>query len=86
MLIPEIEVAPRIDIDIREFAIEIEGDYLNIQRFFGELQNYKLLYSIKEIKYANVFTGYQFQCRHEFKTRWSTGLCDIKIASTKEMR
>ena len=52
MLIPEIEVAPRIDIDIREFAIEIEGDYLNIQRFFGELQNHKLLYSIKEIKYA----------------------------------
>lgn len=52
LILPEIEVTSKIDFDIREFALDLKGDYLDVQRFFSELQNFKLLYSIKEIKYG----------------------------------
>ena len=48
----EISVMPKIEIDISDFALEVKGKYLNIQRFMGELQGHKLLYSIKEVKYG----------------------------------
>ena len=53
----EISVMPKIEIDISDFALEVKGKYLNIQRFMGELQGHKLLYSIKEVKYGMAAQG-----------------------------
>ena len=50
--IPELEVPNKINFETKEFSLDIQGDYIDIQRFLGEMQLYKTIYAIKSISYS----------------------------------